>query len=125
MTETLQWFATPDGRLAAAGILFALIWVIKNLPMVKDKLLTTDRRRLIATIIVGLSPAAIMLADTTVPAGEAWRFAFWTLLGAMGIQGGTKALLGELLAGRLKIGNGTAAPSTKPSKTSGDGGTSA
>ena len=103
--EVMRWFLTPSGRIAAAAILFATIWAIKNVPWVKKMILKDDQAKLCATVITGMAPAAILLLDQSVPASDAWYNAFLALLGAMGIQGGLKAALGEQLKGKLKLGN--------------------
>jgi len=91
----VDWLTTPDGRIAAAGVLFVLIWAIKSLPFVRSRILTTKRAKLAASALVAMAPAALMLADSSVPARDAWLFAISTWLGAMGLQGGSKALFGS------------------------------
>lgn len=91
--RAVQWFTTPTGRIAAAAVVFALVWAIKNMPSVA-KWLNTDRRRLAANVVLSLAPAAVMLVDQKVSAQEAWQAALTTLFGAAGLQGVLKVLFG-------------------------------
>jgi len=102
MLEALQpvisWFLSPVGRLVGAVIIFLIIWAIKSVPWVKKKILTTKRRKLLATAIAALLPAIIMLIDSSIKAEEAWSMAMSLFLSAMGIQGGKKALLKKTIS---------------------------
>jgi len=104
INELLRWFMTSGGRIAAAAILFAMIWGIKNIPWVKAKVLTSDRSKLVVTVITGMAPATLMLMDQSVPASEAWSNALMVLLSAMGVQGAFKAMVGEQLKKKLRLG---------------------
>jgi hypothetical protein len=102
--EILRGFLTMEGRLQAALILFMLIWSLKNIPWIQRRILTSDRAKLLSTVVLALTPAAAVLADPTVPAEAAWHTFLTALLGAMGIQGGAKAVLGTALQGQLGLG---------------------
>jgi hypothetical protein len=89
--------------LLGAILLFLAMWALKNLPVIK-KLLTTDRRKLLANALLAMTPAVILLIDASISGQDAWYEAISIFLSAMGIQGGSKALAGDRLKGILRLG---------------------
>jgi hypothetical protein len=98
-----SWLLTPTGRLSVAALVFAVLWLIKNLPVVQA-FICTDRRKLVANGLLSLLPAAALLADPGVPAEEAWAGFVETAFVAAGLQGALKVLVGERLKALLRLG---------------------
>ena len=115
----LVWFSTPHGRTAAAAAIFALIWTLKNVPVV-GAWLAVGRRKVLANVVLSLAPAAIMLTDRSVDASIAWQSALTTALGAAGIQGVLAGLLGDTVAKKLGINAVDVKPAPDPPRTAPD-----
>lgn len=106
--SALRWLMTSDGVVAAAAIIFGLLWLTKNIPAVA-RWLADDRRKAVANLILSLAPAAAALLDNAATPREAWLNALKIVLGAAGIQGVLTGLLGERLSQRLKLRSGDGA----------------
>jgi len=98
----LQWFASPTGRLLAAFVIFALLWLAKNVPVVKAWL-AVDSRKVLANIILSLGPAVTVLLDQTMTANEAWKAALEIVLMASGIQGVVTGLAGDAMSKWMRL----------------------
>lgn len=61
--EVYGWIQSGNERLVIAALLFGVIWGIKSIPWIRVKLLTTPRRKQIASWIVMLPPAVWLIAD--------------------------------------------------------------
>ena len=96
--ELFGWASSGSGRLLAAAILFALIVVVKRLPLVGDWLavdgpfswLTARRKKLAANVLLAMAPAAALLASDA-PLSEVAVTAVEVVLIAAGLQGSQKA----------------------------------
>jgi hypothetical protein len=79
-----------DGRLILAGFLFLLMWAIKSLPGMEQKVLTTPRRRLVATAFLAATPAVTMIVQGVAAGNVDWSRVASTaailFLGAIGIH---------------------------------------
>jgi hypothetical protein len=94
--EILTWFTSGNGRLIAAAALFTLMYALKFVPIVEQRVLTTPRRRQVALAFLATSPAVFLLS-----AGAPWVDVLATALNAflagmgihvlmkVGVQGGT------------------------------------
>lgn len=61
--QIIEWIQSGHGRLIAAAVIFVLMWAIKCLPWVRAKLLTTPRRKQIASWFLMLPPAVWMIVQ--------------------------------------------------------------
>lgn len=84
-TDIIGWLQSGDGRLVAAGVLFFLMWGIKSIPLVKEKLLTTPRRKQLAVAFLALAPAVAMLTGDA-PVLEVAVTALTLFFSAMGLN---------------------------------------
>jgi len=78
------WIMSGSGRMVGAAVVFFLLWGLKSIPWVNESLLTTPRRKQAAALILSLAPAAILLADPSVPWHEVIATAIGLALSAMG-----------------------------------------
>lgn len=99
--QILEWFASGQHRLIAAAILFALMWLLKLLPGVEEKLLTTPQRRLAAVVFMALAPAVSLLA-TGAPVVDVLESALVIGFAAMGIHAGSKVAGGGTIGATEK-----------------------
>lgn len=93
--DALAWFTSGFGRAIAAGVIVAIMYVVKLHPWVERRLLTTPRRRQIAIAFLAVGPAMWLLADGSVPPITVIETALEAFLGAMGIHVGLKVLRGQ------------------------------
>ena len=103
--DILRGFLTTEGRLQAALLLFMILWSLKNIRWINQHILTSDRAKLLTALLLAFAPAGAMMTDPSVPTGDAWYTFAAALLGAMGIQGGAKAVLGSHLKGSFGLGD--------------------
>ena len=85
ITAVAAWLETGEGRIAAALVLFLVLWGIKNVGWVKKKVLTTPRRRQFAVALLATAPVITMLLDS-VPAKDAFITGLTAFLSAMGLN---------------------------------------
>ncbi len=98
--QLMEWMRSGEGRLIAAGVLYILMWLLKAHVPVVDKWLdtssgklTTKRKKLLANVVLAMTPVAVVLTDPEQSIGEALTVAVQVALSAGGIQGFGKALL--------------------------------
>jgi hypothetical protein len=96
------WLWSGQGRLAAAVLLYLLVWVLKShVPFVKKWLqsdsgwITTDRKKLLANVILAAAPLVTVLSASGAEVGDSVVRAVELVLGAAGIQGVLKGALGK------------------------------
>lgn len=57
------WATTTEGRLICAAVLFAVLWLVKSVPWVRARLLTTRMRRRLAAGLLACAPAVVLFAS--------------------------------------------------------------
>jgi hypothetical protein len=92
--QILEWFASGQHRLIAAAILFAVMYALKLIPKVEQRVLTTPQRRLGAVVFLAMAPAVSLLAAGA-PAIDVLESAIVIGLGAMGIHVSAKVVRGS------------------------------
>lgn len=107
--EIIVWTTSGNGRLIAAALLFILMYAVKLVPWVQENILTTPRRKQLATAFLALVPAVWMLADQTVPWVTTLTTAIEAFLGAMGIHVGINVARGRSV-GAVPSGAGSPNP---------------
>jgi len=83
--QVIEWIQSGNGRLVVAAVLFVLMWAIKSLPWVRDKILTTPRRKQIAAWLLMMPPAVWMIVEGA-PWAEVVAAAVGIILAANGIN---------------------------------------
>lgn len=86
VAEVFAWFTMGGGRPIGAASLTLLMWAVKSIPHVEQKLLTTPRRKMAANAFLALGPAVYLLADDSVPWASVLEMAFYTFTSAMGLH---------------------------------------
>jgi hypothetical protein len=98
--QIIEWTMSGNGRLAAAGLLFVVMWALQSVPAVKAWLsvdsgkLTSGRKEAIATVVLAMAPAALALSQGK-PAAEVLAVAIGAATGASGIGSLGKSALGK------------------------------
>lgn len=88
----LEWLNAH--RLVASAALFAVVFVIKFLPFVEKRILTTPRLRMLGTGVCALLPAAVMLASGA-DLSAVWETAITSFFAAIGIHTSWKIIKGD------------------------------
>ena len=100
VSQLMEWMRSGgEGRLIAAAILYILIWALKShIPIVNNWLqadgpkLTSKKKKLLANVVLAMSPVAVVLTDTSQSAWDAILIAVGVATSAGGIQSWGKAL---------------------------------
>lgn len=66
LTQLLQWAQSGEGRLIAAAVLFALMWAVKSVPLIRDHV-NTPRRKQAANALIALTPAVYLMVEGAPP----------------------------------------------------------
>lgn len=61
--QLISFLLSGEARLVASAILFALFAALKKVPAVRDRLLTTPRRKQAAAMFVAMAPAVWLLSE--------------------------------------------------------------
>ena len=115
VTQALNWMLSGDGRLIAAAVLTLVMFGIKSVPWVEANVLTTPRRRLLATGLLALAPVVPMLA-TGAPLKDAILTGVTAFLAAIGLHTGGKVAVGKPVG----VAESTDPPSTVFKSAEGD-----
>lgn len=84
MKSILLWMGTGRGRLAAALTLFAVVWALERLPVVRTWLDGRPLAKRMAAIALTILPAAAAGLWAGLPLGDVWQTALTALLVATG-----------------------------------------
>jgi len=61
--QIIVWIQSGEARLIIVALLFVIMWAIKSVPWVRDKILTTPRRKQAAAWFLMLPPAVWLIAE--------------------------------------------------------------
>jgi hypothetical protein len=125
ISQMMEWMRSGQGRLIAAAVLYILVWLLKaHVPMVEKWLqangrLTSKHKKLLANVLLAMTPVAVVLTDATQPLGEAVVVAVQVALTAGGMQGFGKAMFPKAMATKTAVAS---PPSSDDNTEDEDGG---
>lgn len=90
LNQAAMWLISGDGRLACAGALFVLVWALKSVPVVRERILTTPSRKKVAVVLIAAIPAAAGLLATSAPVSQVLVTFVTAVIGAMGLHSASK-----------------------------------
>jgi hypothetical protein len=93
LQDIFGYFTSGQGRLIAAGILFALIFALERVPWIKTwlnkdsgKWLSSARKKLAANVLLAMGPTALMLTDPNASANDILLTTITAITSAAGVN---------------------------------------